>query len=308
MNGVAARARERELAGTRGTIVVREWPRSTAGGAPAGSAPPDGAAADDAPADNAPADGASPGEARYVALLAHGYGEHIGRYEHVAAALLAHGAAGVYGPDHMGHGKSAGERVLVEDYEEIVTDLHAVEEMARADHPDLPVVLIGHSMGGMIAARYAQRYGAGLAALVLSGPVLGRWTPVTSLLDHDEIPYVPIDVSTLSRDPEVGRVYADDPLVWHGPFKRTTIAALARCLETINAGGRLGSLPTLWVHGEDDRLVPVPETRWGIERIRGDDLTEIIYPGARHEVFNETNRDQVLEDVTAFVDRALARG
>lgn len=266
-----ARTREREFAGTRGTIAVREWPRE---------------------------------DPRYIALLAHGYGEHIGRYEHVADLLVGHGAA-VYGPDHMGHGGSAGERVLIEDYEDVVTDLRAVEEGARADHPGVPVVLIGHSMGGMIAARYAQRYGTGLAALVLSGPVLGRWTPVTSLLGLEEIPYEPIDVSTLSRDPEVGRVYADDPLVWHGPFKRPTIAALARCLETINAGGRLGPLPTLWVHGADDALVPVPETRWGIDRISGADLAEVIYPGARHEVFNETNRAEVLGEVTAFVDRVL---
>jgi alpha-beta hydrolase superfamily lysophospholipase len=280
---VAAQAREREFAGTRGTIVVREWPRS--GGSGSGDGEP----------------------AAYVALLAHGYGEHIGRYDHVAAALLRHGAAAVYGPDHMGHGKSAGERVLVEDYEEIITDLHTVERDARAAHPDLPVVLIGHSMGGLIAARYAQRYGSGLAALVLSGPVLGKWTPVISLLELDEIPHIPIDVSTLSRDEEVGRVYGEDPYVWHGPFKRTTIAALGRCLETINEGGRLGALPTLWVHGEDDQLVPIPETRYGIERIRGDDFAEIVYPGARHEVFNETNQAEVLGDVTDFLDRALTR-
>src|SRR4051794_15202357 len=104
------------------------------------------------------------GPARYVALLAHGYGEHIGRYEYVAGVLSSHGAA-VYGPDHIGHGESGGERVLVADFEDIVTDLHTVAERARADHPGLPVVLIGHSMGGMIAARYAQRYGFSLTAL-----------------------------------------------------------------------------------------------------------------------------------------------
>jgi alpha-beta hydrolase superfamily lysophospholipase len=135
--------------------------------------------------------------------------------------------------------------------------------------------------------------------------VLGTWTAATALLDLDEIPHTPIDVSTLSRDPEVGRTYAEDPLVWHGPFKRPTLAALSRCLETINAGPRLGALPTLWVHGADDTLVPLAETHWGIDQIRGDALIEIIYPEARHEVFNETNRAEVIGDVTAFVARAL---
>jgi alpha-beta hydrolase superfamily lysophospholipase len=244
-------------------------------------------------------------DARYVALLCHGYGEHIGRYEHVADALVGHGAV-VHGVDHVGHGKSDGERVLVEDFEHVVGDFHLLGEHARDSDPGLPIVLVGHSMGGMIAARYAQRYGLELSALVLSGPVLGRWDAVTALLAMEEIPDTPIDPAMLSRDPTVGKDYTDDPLVWHGRFRRTTLEALARCLDTINAGGDVGELPTLWVHGEDDQLVPVAGTRSGVQMLRGDHLTERIYPQARHEVFNETNRDEVLHDVLRFVDDALA--
>jgi alpha-beta hydrolase superfamily lysophospholipase len=244
-------------------------------------------------------------DARYVALLCHGYGEHIGRYEHVADTLVGHGAV-VHGVDHVGHGKSDGEPVLVDDFEPVVGDVHLLAEHARESDPGLPTVLVGHSMGGMIAARYAQRYGLELSALVLSGPVLGRWDAVTALLSMEEIPDTPIDPAMLSRDPTVGKAYADDPLVWHGRFRRTTLEALARCLDTINAGGDVGDLPTLWVHGEDDHLVPVAGTRSGIELLRGAHLTERVYPRARHEVFNETNRDEVLHDVLRFVDDALA--
>ena len=268
---VALRSRESSFEGTKGTVVVRSWPNDAA---------------------------------RYVALLAHGYGEHIGRYEHVAAVLGRHGAA-VYGPDHAGHGKSAGDRALVADFDDVVADLRTVEEQARAAHPGLPVVLIGHSMGGMIAARYAQRHGGGLAALVLSAPVLGPWVAIKALLELEEIPDVPIDVRTLSRDPEVGRVYDADPLVWHGPFKRTTVEAFDRVLEAIAGGGRLGALPTLWLHGTGDELVPLADTRIGIEQIRGDDFTEVRYPDARHEIFNEINKDEVLAEVTGFIDRVL---
>ena len=161
-------------------------------------------------------------------------------------------------------------------------------------------------MGGMIAARYAQRYGDRLAALVLSGPVLGSWDATTSLLDHDPIPETPIDVSTLSRDPAVGEAYTADPLVWHGPFKRTTVQSIDRCLRTISEGPGLGALPTLWVHGEADTLVLLDESRAGIERISGQALARRAYPEARHEIFNETNRAEVLADVTRFVDAALA--
>ncbi|MFD0557131.1 alpha-beta hydrolase superfamily lysophospholipase [Stackebrandtia endophytica] len=263
-------AYEWEFAGTVGNVVTRVWPNE---------------------------------RPRYIALLAHGYGEHIGRYEYVAAKLVEHGAV-VYGPDHQGHGKSEGEQVLIRDFDDVVTDLHRVAEHARAEH-DLPVVLIGHSMGGMIAAAFAQRHGTELTALVLSGPVLGSWPEATSLLELPEIPFAPIDVSTLSRDDEVGLRYQSDPLVWHGPFKRPLLEALDRCLKRINEGGRLGSLPTLWLHGEADALVPLSGTRGGIERIKGENLTERIYPQARHEVFNETNRDEVLSDVVEFIDRTL---
>ncbi|MFI6501185.1 lysophospholipase [Nonomuraea typhae] len=267
-----ADSREHTYTGTRGALTAREWPHP------------------------AP---------RYLAVLVHGYGEHAGRYEHVADLLVRHGAA-VYAVDHMGHGKSAGERVLIHDFDEVVTDVHRLEEHARAAHPWVPVVVIGHSMGGLIAARYAQRYGADLAGLVLSGPVIGAWDVIGVLLAMDELPDIPIEPATLSRDPSVGAAYTADPLVWHGPFKRATLEAFARALAQIAEGGSLGSLPTLWIHGEDDQLVPLSGSRGGVEAIKGDDLTERIYPGARHEVFNETNKDEILAGVTAFVDRILA--
>ncbi|WP_328549682.1 MULTISPECIES: alpha/beta hydrolase [unclassified Streptomyces] len=263
-----ADAHEHVLPGTRGSITVREWPHE---------------------------------RPRYIALVAHGYGEHIGRYEELAGVLTGHGAA-VFGPDHTGHGRSAGERVLIEDFEDVVGDVHSVAGLARSSHPDLPVVLIGHSMGGLIAARYAQRHGAGLAALVLSGPVLGAWELPGRLLALDEIPDTPISPASLSRDPAVGAAYAVDPLVWHGPMKRPTVEAFARTLGTVAEGGDVGRLPLLWLHGDDDRLVPLAGSRIGVEQLSGGNLTERIYPGARHEVFNETNRAEVFADLTRFLD------
>lgn len=95
---------EHVLTGTRGTIVVHEW---------------------------------SPPRPRRLALVVHGYGEHAGRYGALADVLTGHGAA-VFAPDHMGHGRSAGERVVIEDFEDVVTDAHAAARLARAAHPGLP--------------------------------------------------------------------------------------------------------------------------------------------------------------------------
>ena len=242
------------------------------------------------------------GDPTYVALLCHGYGEHIGRYEAVAARLTADGAA-TYGLDHVGHGRSEGERVLVPDFEPVVADLHVLADTACDQHPGLPVVLIGHSMGGMIAARYTQLHGDELAATVLSGPVLGRWAAVDDLLAVDEIPDTPIEPSTLSRDDAVGAAYVADPLVWHGAFKRPTLEALNAAMAMIRDAGPIGSTPVLWLHGEEDQLVPMDATAEGWRDLAGPGAEARSYPGARHEIFNETNRDDVLDDALAFVHR-----
>lgn len=241
---------------------------------------------------------------RYVAVLVHGYGEHIGRYDHVAEALVEHGAV-VYGLDHMGHGRSGGDRVLIHDFAPVVADVDRVVTTAREAWPDRPVVMIGHSMGGLIAARYAQRHGGGLTALVLSGPAIGDFELLGQLLALDEMPDVPLDPTVLSRDEAVGEAYAADPLVWHGPFKRPTVAAMASAIDEITAAGPIDDLPVLWIHGVDDLLVPIDGTRVGIEALRGARFRSHEYAGARHEVFNETNRDEVVGDVTRFVDDVL---
>ena len=260
-----------ELAGARGRIVVHEW--------------------------------ANP-DARFVVLLAHGYGEHAGRYEHVAQRLVGEGAV-VYAPDHLGHGRSEGERAHVDDGEDFSTDLHRVAERAREAHPGLPVVLVGHSMGGLIATRYAQRHPGELDALVLSSPAIGGAPQLEMLLTLDPIPEVPIDPAVLSRDPAVGEAYANDPLVYHGGFRRSTLQALVTAVQAVAEGPDLGNVPTLWIHGEDDQLVPLAATRDAIEHVRGSDFTERVYSGGRHELFNETNKDEVLDEVAAFLRRVL---
>lgn len=244
---------------------------------------------------------------RWVAVIAHGYGEHVGRYAWTAAQLNAAGAS-VYAADHEGHGRSAGERVTITDFEPVVADLDAVVDMAAAQNPGVPIVLIGHSMGGMIAARYSQLHADRLAAVILSGPVLGRWDTVEELLAMDEIPPTPIDPTTLSRDEAVGRSYEQDPLVWHGDFRRDTLQALHDEMETITEAGSVGDLPLLHLHGADDQLVPIGPSQEGMTHLQGSRTSAKTYPGARHEILNETNRDEVVQDMLAFVEGVLGRG
>jgi alpha-beta hydrolase superfamily lysophospholipase len=241
---------------------------------------------------------------RFVVLLAHGYGEHAARYGHLAQRLVEAGAA-VYAPDHAGHGLSDGGRAHIEHLEDMVTDLGTVAGQAAAEHPGLPVALIGHSMGGIIATRYVQRAVGAPDALVLSGPVVGGNPAIFALLEMDPIPDVPLDPAGLSRDPAVGTAYAADPLVYHGPFRRESLRSFKDAAAAIAAGPSLGALPTLWIHGENDPLAPLDVTTAAFEHLGGSALQRKVYPGAMHEIFNETNRDEVVDDVVAFLQTVL---
>src|SRR4051812_35215637 len=238
-----------------------------------------------------------------LVVLVHGYGEHIGRYEHVARALNAAGSA-VAGPAHVGHGRSAGDRALVEDFEPIVDDVRAVVQDARGD---LPVVMVGHSMGGLIATRYAQRHREDLAGLVLSGPAIGLGPVIEGLLGAPELPSDPIDVGVLSRDPAVGEAYAADPLVYHGGWKRPTLAAFLAADNAIADGPGFGDLPLLYVHGAEDQLAPVVLARPVVERLAGPDSDLHVLDGARHEVLNEVGKEQTIGLGARFAERVTAR-
>lgn len=262
------------IAGTTGALLVRTW---------------------------------SSGDPTYGVLLAHGIAEHGGRYDHVARRLAEDGAV-VYAGDHLGHGLSAGDRMEIKDVDVMVQDLHLVANRLRADHAGLPLALIGHSLGGIISTRFAQLYQAELAALVLTGPVVGGNPAFEALLAMDPMPNVPIDPAMLSRDPAAGEAYLADPLVHHGPLTRQTLTAIFASVDVIAAGPSLGELPTLWLHGENDPLAPYDVTAKAFEHLAGTALEQKVYDGAMHEILNETNKDEVIDDVVAFLRSTVGLG
>jgi alpha-beta hydrolase superfamily lysophospholipase len=207
--------------------------------------------------------------------------------------------AAVYAPDHRGHGRSEGPRAVVDDVDAMADDLHLVVQTAKNENAGLPLVLIGHSMGGLMSIRYAQRYGSELTALVVSGPFLGN-PMMAPLLEMEVLPDIPIDPAALSRDPAVGEAYAADPLVYHGPLIKESLVGMFGAVEQV-AGGPTLALPVLWVHGEADQLAIYDSAKVLLEKVGGDNLTAKAYAGAAHEVFNETNQDEVVNDVAAFL-------
>jgi alpha-beta hydrolase superfamily lysophospholipase len=261
------------------------------------------------------------GTPRGIVQLTHGMGEHLLRYEPLAGALTAAGFV-VIGQDHRGHGASAQGAwgVLGEGgWDELVRDIGRVSDAARADFPDLPLVLLGHSMGSFAAQQYVLDHSEELAGLVLTG------TAVLDLLEPALDLSQPMDLSAfnapfehrtgyewLSRDPaQVDRYVADEQCGFglSDVDGRQMFASARQVADPARLAGLRRDLPVWIAVGEHDpvngRLALVNPLVQRLQDAGLSDVTLVVYPGARHEVFNETNRDEVVADLLAWLDRVV---
>jgi acylglycerol lipase len=241
-------------------------------------------------------------------VIAHGAGEHSGRYEHVADRLTGAGYA-VHALDHRGHGRSQGPREVIDSLDRAVADLDAFVQQAGSAHPGLPVVLYGHSMGGMISISYAIAHQDRLAGLILSGPLSHLDVPPGSAqlvgaiaAVAPRLPLVKLDAKLVSRDPAVVAAYREDPLVYHGMIPARTVAVMLQTLRTFpDTVGQI-TIPTLIVYGTQDGLAPPAGPRMIGERIGSADITVTPYEGLYHEVHNEPEQETVLGDIVGWLD------
>lgn len=241
-----------------------------------------------------------------IVVIVHGYAEYAARYAHLAERLTAGGAV-VYGEDHVGHGHSDGERALITDFGTVVADIRAMVDIASAEHADLPLVMIGHSMGGLLASRFAQEHPADVAGIVLLGAVIGDWTWAREALAEPELPPATTDFSGMSRDEATVEAYATDPLIYRGRYKRPLLEAEMVALDQFQANVDRLTMPVLFCHGDDDPFVDYRTSLAAVESMPSNDKTIRVYEGARHELVNETNRDEVIDEIAAFVGRVATR-
>jgi alpha-beta hydrolase superfamily lysophospholipase len=250
---------------------------------------------------------------RGVVVLAHGLGEHARRYDHVAARLGREGLI-TYALDHRGHGRSGGKRVLVKDMSEYTGDFDTLVGIAAREHPGLTRIVLGHSMGGGIVFSYGVEHPDDYDLMVLSGPAVAAQLAVSPLLGWvaktigaiaPGLPLQALDSGAVSRDPAVVTAYNTDPLVYHGKIPGGVGRALLLVGETMPQRAPSLTAPLLVVHGSDDRLIPVEGSRQLVAAVGSGDVELKIYPGLYHEVFNEPEQEQVLDDVAAWINARL---
>lgn len=252
-------------------------------------------------------------DVRGVLLIVHGLGEHSGRYQNVVDHFVPLGYA-IHGLDHLGHGKSEGEREVIDRFEDFTDNLRQFYRMVVDWQPGKPIFLLGHSMGGAIVSDYLLEHQDDFKGAIISAPavkvgesispatiriarLLSRIAPRMGLLA--------LDAECISRDPDVVEAYVNDPLVFHGKTPARIGAEMLSAMMRITAQASKISLPIIILQGGADALVDPSGARMLYEKASSTDKTLKIYDGLYHEVFNEPERAQVLADVEAWL---AARG
>lgn len=249
-------------------------------------------------------------------LLLHGYAEHSGRHEWVVERLAEAGLA-VHAPDHRGFGRNAspGALAYLQDLEAVIRDIGSLAAQARRVLPDAPLFVLGHSMGGMLALLFALRHPQGLAGEVTTGaaveipeyisPLLLRLSGLMNRL-LPRMPAQPFDFRQVSRDPQVIQAMEQDPLYYRGKIRaRTGYQQLLGIREVLSGLPRL-RLPLLLLHGGEDRTISPKASEAVYQGSSGPDKTLKVFPGLRHEILNEPEKEQVLAVILDWLRRHLA--
>jgi alpha-beta hydrolase superfamily lysophospholipase len=253
---------------------------------------------------------------RGVVLISHGLGEHSERYGNIMSALSGSGVS-FYALDHRGHGKSGGKRGHVDSFMKYIEDMKKlVETVIKKENKGLPILLLGHSMGGLIAMRYALQYAEDLKGLILSAPALmpavtvPGWKKILGRLFSLIAPRITmnneLDPADISSDPDVVQAYRDDPLVhdmvsarWYTEYVDTAEYCLSRPSEL--------EMPLLVIHGMLDKMVSPEGSKIVYENSGSTDREIFLFDGLFHETMNEKpeDRKKVLKTISGWIGKHI---
>lgn len=254
------------------------------------------------------------GDAKAVILLVHGMAEHSGRYQRLVDYFLPRDYA-IYGFDHLGHGRSDGRRCHVNSFQDFSENLQRMVQWAKAEHAGKPVILFGHSMGGLIVADFLLSSENQVHAAILSAPalktlgkpnalqmlkvaLLRRWRP--------QARFRRLDLQGLSRNPQIIRAYRTDPLVHTGAMSIGLALALGQTMGKVAKQAKDITLPLLIVQGGQDTMVDPRGAETFHAAISSSDKHLQLYPDAYHEILNEPEGDDCLELIVDWLGSRLA--
>lgn len=248
-------------------------------------------------------------DARAMVVIVHGFSDHCERYSNLVEALVKRHLA-VYSYDLRGHGRSPGQRGHIEHFDDYRQDTHAFIQFVSARHPDLPVFLFGHSMGGLIALDQALHFPEGLSGVISSAALLGNppVAPIKTVLGRFFSKVWPsfsmpasLDETSISRDPAAVQSYRDDPLV-HGVGTARLATEIEEAVAETQANAYRLEPPLLIYFGTDDRLTNPEDSQRFYNNVRSEDKSIIIYEGGYHENHNDIHSERVVIEVAQWIE------
>jgi alpha-beta hydrolase superfamily lysophospholipase len=247
-----------------------------------------------------------------VIAIIHGLGEHIHRYEHVAAFFNAHHLA-VTGYDRRGHGRSEGKRGHTKSYEAFLDEISELHSETEARYPGLPIFLYGHSMGGNLLLSYVLQRHPNIQGAIVSAPHIQlAFQPSVVMVGLGKLmrninpgftQANGLAVDQLSRDPKVVQAYQADPLV-HDRLTAITGMAMLESGDRLHQYEGSTQVPLLLMHGGEDGITSPAATQAFTQRIKGD-ISCKIWDGLYHEIHNEPEQEQVLDHAYAWIESHL---
>ena len=253
------------------------------------------------------------GDVKAVILIVHGLFEHSGRYMNVVNHFVPLGYA-VYGMDHSGHGRSGGRKNNIESFDEYLDALKIYFAEVQGWQKGKPLFLLGHSMGGLIAATFLVDNQDQFSGAILSGPaakipddINGVTIAIGKLLSKllPNAGLISLDVEGVSRDPKVVQAYIDDPFTYKGKTPARLAAELLSAMENLQSKAAEIKLPLLIIQGSADRLVNPAGAQFLYDTVSSADKTLKMYEGLYHEVLNEPEKEQGLGDIESWLEQHL---
>jgi alpha-beta hydrolase superfamily lysophospholipase len=244
-----------------------------------------------------------------VLFLVHGVGEYCGRYTNLVNHFVPLGYA-VYGLDHIGHGKSGGEREMVNRFEDFTETLVTYYKMVSDWQAGKPIFIYGHSMGGLITSFHLLDRQADFKGAVISAPAVkvpDNISPLTITLGKvlsviaPKMGLIGLDTSYLSHDKSVVDTYNADPQVFHGKMPARLSSEMLRAMMRVTEEAGKITLPLFILQGSGDRIVDPAGAPMLYEKVSSKDKTLKMYEGLYHEVHNEPERETMFKDLEAWL-------